>query len=102
MTAFSPSNIPSNVSTLEELLVWAASALAEVNPNVTIQTTQSTAEPVVSAQTFRFENQATNPERFIVVAYLPLTGNWRSAGKIWSAGIGEISAAALPAGYTAN
>lgn len=102
MTAFSPANIPSNVDTLEELLVWAGSALAEVNPNVNIQTTQSQAEPVVSAQTFRFENQPTDPERFIVVAYLPLNANWRSAGKVWSTGIKEISAAALPAGYTTN
>lgn len=102
MTAFSPTNIPSNVSTIEELLVWAASALAEINPNVGIDTSPSLNEPVVTAQTFRFANQATNPERFVVVAYLPLAGNWRSVGKPWSNGILEISAAALPALYTTN
>ncbi len=102
MTAFSTANIPSNVNTLEELLAWTACALAEINPNATITTTASTAEPVVQAQTFRFPNQATNPERLIIAAYLPLTANWRGQGKIWSNGISEISTTALPTGYTAN
>jgi hypothetical protein len=99
MTAFAVANIPSNVNTLEELLAWCASAIAEVNPSVTIQTSQASAEPICTCQTFRFASQTTNPERLVVVAYLPLTQNWRSQGKIWS---NEISATALPAGYTSN
>lgn len=102
MTAFVAANIPSNVDTVEELLVWCASALAEVNPTTNIQTGAGTAEPVVSAQTFNFVSESTDPQRFVVVAYIPLTANWRSEGKIWSTGIAEISSNALPAGYTSN
>lgn len=102
MTAFTTGNIPSNVNTLEELLVWCASALAEVNPSATVQTSPSTIEQAVTAQTYRFANQTTNPERFVVVAYVPLAAAWRGQGKIWSNGVSEISTTALPTGYTAN
>jgi hypothetical protein len=101
MTAFTTANIPSSVNTLEELMCWAASAIAEINPTVTVQTSSSTAEPVCSCQPFRFANQATNPERLVVVAYLPLTAPWRSAGKLFGT-LGEVSQTALPAAYTTN
>lgn len=102
MTTFSTSQIPSNVNTLEELLAWSASALAEINPNILVTVNQSNAEPVVQCQTFRFQFQQTNPERLVVIAYLPLAPNWRSQGKIWSNGIQEISTNALPVTYTTN
>jgi len=102
MTAFTTANIPSSVTTLEELAAWSISALSEINPSVTVQTSAGSVERAVQAQTFEFRNQLTNPERLILVAYLPLTANWRSAGKYWGNGIAELSTTALPAGYTAN
>lgn len=102
MTAFVPANIPSSVTTLEELAAWSVSALAEINPTSTIQTAAGSIERTVQAQTFEFRSQSTNPERLILVAYLPLTASWRSGGKYWGNGIGELSTTALPAGYTVN
>jgi hypothetical protein len=102
MTAFTTANIPSNVNTLEEVFAWAASALAELNPNVLVQTSTGAVEPVCTAQTYRFPNQDTDPERYVIVAYLPLASGWRGAGKVWSTGIKEISQSAIPAGFTAN
>jgi hypothetical protein len=102
MTAFAPANIPSSVTTLEEVAAWAISALAEINPAVTIQTSAGSVERAVQAQTFEFRNQATNPERLILVAYLPLSASWRSSGKYWGNGIVELSTAPLPSGYTSN
>ena len=102
MTAFAPANIPSSVTTLEELAAWSISALAEINPSATIQTSAGSIERTVQAQTFEFRNQATNPERLILVAYLPLSANWRSSGKYWGNGISELSSSPLPAGYTSN
>jgi hypothetical protein len=102
MTAFTTANIPSNVNTLEEVFCWAASALAEINPNVVVQTAVGAIEPVCTAQTYRFPNQDTDPERLVIVAYIPLLPVWRGAGKVWSTGIKEISQSALPTGYTAN
>ena len=102
MTAFTTANIPSNVNTLEELAVWAISALAEINPTATITTAPGTAETIVSAYPFTFRNQPTNPERMVLVAYLPLVPGWRSVGKLFSNGVSEISTTALPASYTTN
>lgn len=102
MTAFVPANIPSSVTTIEELVVWSASALAEVNPAVTIQVSSGELQRAAQVQTFDFKSQVTNPERAVVIAYIPLTASWRSSGKIWASGVGEISNAALPAGYTTN
>lgn len=100
MTAFSPANIPPTVSTLEELLVWSASALSELNGTKTIQTSAGQIEKAVQCQTFEFRNEATSPQRCVVVAYLPLTAGWRSAGKLFAEGIAELSTTALPATYT--
>ena len=102
MTAFVPANIPSSVTTVEELAAWSMSALAEVNPTAVVQTSPGAIERAVQVQTFEFRNQESKPERLILVAYLPLTANWRSAGKFWGTGIGELSQAALPSGYTVN
>jgi hypothetical protein len=102
MTAFTPANIPTSVTTLEELAAWSVSALAEINPAESIQTSAGAVERAAQAQTFEFANQATNPERLILVAYLKLSPAWRSSGKYWGNGILEFSSAALPAGYTTN
>ena len=100
MVAFAPANIPASVTTVEELLVWSASILAQVAPSETVQTTPGAVERAVQVQTFEFRSQETNPERCVIVAYLPLTASWRSAGKLFAEGIGVLSSAALPASFT--
>lgn len=100
MTAFSPSNIPSSVNTLEELAVWTISALAELNPTASITTAPGTSEVIFSAYPFTFKNQQTSPERMVLVAYLPLVSGWRSGGKLFSNGVAEVSTGALPVSYT--
>jgi hypothetical protein len=102
MTTFTTANIPANVNTLEELAVWAISALAEINPTATITTAPGAAETVISAYPFTFRNQPTLPERMVLVAYLPLVPGWRSVGKLFSNGVSEISTTALPISYTTN
>lgn len=102
MTSFTTQNIPANVNTLEELAVWAISALAEINPGATITTAPGAAETVFSAYPFTFRNQPTLPERMVLVAYLPLVPGWRSVGKLFSNGVSEVSTTALPISYTTN
>jgi hypothetical protein len=101
MTAFAPANVPSSIDTLEKLAAWALSALAEINPSVTIQTTAGTVEKAVQTQTFDFRNQATSPERLVVTAFLPLSAGWRSNGKLFGR-VTELSSTPLPAAYTSN
>jgi hypothetical protein len=102
VTQFVPANLPSGVGTVEELVAWGISALAQMNSGVLLQTTPGQTEPVSSAQTYRFPFLETNQERLICLAYLPLTADWRTGGKIWNSGIGEISNTALPPGFTTN
>lgn len=102
MTAFNPGLIPSNVNTIEEVVIWGMFILAQLNPNTSVQSAAGTVEPVVSAQIIKLPNQATDPERAVCVAYIPLTDEWRSSGKLWDKGIKEISQAAIPAGYSSN
>jgi hypothetical protein len=102
MTAFVPTNIPSNVNTLEELHAWSGMALAEINPSLTVQTSAGAVERAIQAQTFEFRNQSTNPERLIIVSYMNLLPTWRGAGKLYSSGIAEFSTTALPASFTVN
>jgi hypothetical protein len=100
MVAFAPANIPNTVTTVEELMAWSASVLAQVSPTESIQTTAGAVERVVQVQTFEFRSEENNPERLVIVGYLPLTPAWRSAGKIWAEGIGIVSNAALPSTFT--
>jgi hypothetical protein len=102
MSAFSPANIPSGVNTLEELFVWSGFALAELNPNINVQAASGTVEPAVSAQIVKLPNQATDPERVVLVGYIPLAPDWKSVGKIFTGGIKEFSQTVLPVGYTSN
>jgi hypothetical protein len=102
MSVFNPSNIPSEVNTLEKLTAWAFFALAENNSNLTVQSAAGTIEPVISAQIIRLPNELTDPLRIVCVAYLPLLDDWGGKGKLWSKGVKELSQTSLPAGYTSN
>jgi hypothetical protein len=102
MSPFTPGNIPSGVSTLEELFVWSAFALAELNPNLSVQSAAGTVEPAISAQIVKLPNQATDSERVVIVGYMAMTPDWRSVGKIFTGGIKEFVQTALPVAYTSN
>jgi hypothetical protein len=102
MSALTVANIPSNVNTVEEIFAWSGSILSELNPNTLVQTATGAVEPVCTCQSYRFPNQDTDPERLVIVAYLPLLPTWRSGGKFWSTGMKEISQGAIPVGYTTN
>ena len=100
MIAFDPANVPASITSVEEMFVWCGSILAEVAGNETIQTDRNTLEPVATVQTYRFANAAASEqERIIVAAYVPLTAEWRSAGRFWEGGIDSLSDAAIPAAY---
>lgn len=98
MTAFSTADLPASVNTVEKLVVWAGSILAEVNPNAT-----AIEGPGVSARTatcvpyFIPEGPPTPEYRLILRQSLLLEGDWRT-GKMWE-NISNISSAAIPTAY---
>lgn len=101
MSAFTSSNLPSSIDTLEKLAAWVGSALAQLNKDKTIQTTSGSVEQAASIQTFTFKNQQVSPARLVVTLFLPLTEDFASGGKLFSR-IGALSENALPASYTSN
>lgn len=100
MSAFNPGQIPASVTTIEQLHAWSGSVLAQINSATRVATNPNTLEAVAQAQTFNLVDQAENPERLVVLTYLPLVPNWRAAGSLY-VGVGEISSSAVPAGFQA-
>lgn len=99
MSAFAPSQIPAWVNTFERLAAWAATALAEVNPNATIVISPGVSEIACQASDFRFNSDPTNVNRYAVILYLPLATTYRAAAPM--RGVSELSTTAIPASYSA-
>lgn len=78
MTAFSRNDLPDSVNTVEKLLVWSASILAEAYPNLFVQSRPGELEPTVNLLPLRLQHEETNPLRATILAYLPLEVNWRN------------------------
>lgn len=82
MTAFAKENIPSSVSTLEKLIVWASAALNKNNKTVTA--VEGSGSPQKVAQFGIFNVEANNTSRVIVRASLELEDTFAIDGKpIW-------------------
>ena len=100
MTSFNPSQIPSSVNTVEECLVWCAQILSEQNQNTSVIVGPGEAARVIEAIPVFLREQTTKPERFAVIAYLPLAAGWRGNGKIYANGVEELTAGTIPTAFT--
>ncbi|MBW4551049.1 MAG: hypothetical protein KME35_08060 [Aphanocapsa sp. GSE-SYN-MK-11-07L] len=101
MTAFVKSQLPDAINTVEELLVWASSILAELNAGTKVQVDRSNVLRAVDARPALLENEPVDPERFGIAAYIPLEPTWRGR-KPWFNGVKELSTDAIPSAYTSN
>lgn len=96
MTAFTTTDIPASVNTVEKLAVWCATVLNHLYPTVTAVEATGLAERV--AQSGPYEITATDPPQWRNVARLsiPLNANWqRGASKIW-ANAEDIGSSSIP------
>jgi hypothetical protein len=101
MTAFNKSQMPDAINTLEEVLVWCASILAELTAGQTVAIDRSNTARIIDARPALLEQALTDPERFAVVAYLPLEPTWRRK-KAWNNGIKEVTTESIPPDYSLN
>jgi hypothetical protein len=101
MTAFSKEQLPDAINTVEELLVWAASVLAEINADQEVTVDRNSNLRVCDARPSLLEFATTDPERFGIAAYLPLYPSWRRK-KVWFNGVKELSTTGIPTDYTLN
>lgn len=99
MVAFAPSDLPSNVNTVEEVVVWGLRILQTVAPSLTItEVAGASPELVVSASPFPVLSDPNDYHtRIICRASFRLVSNWDSM-KLWLA-VSEISTEAIPAQY---
>lgn len=100
MTAATSASIPSGITTLEEIFVWTAMALTQVNPTLKILESENVNEFAAVTQVFK---SGDGSERILVRATIPLDPAYRTdrTVKFWIHAQ-ELSNTALPAAYTSN
>lgn len=99
MTTFAKNQIPDSVDTVEKLLAWSASILAELNSDQRIAVNVSSLDSVASAGPYSFSLQQTQPLRYVVTAYLPLDEGYRSGGNVWESSVLPLSEGVIPISY---
>ena len=94
MTALNRSNIPSNINTLERLLIWTAQAIQSAANGATISAIPGAGvQPVCQVQV---AVAADNSDRFIVSAFIPMDRNALNSAtqKTWMAANDVVTASA--------
>lgn len=100
MTAFTTSNIPTNINTVEKLASWVGLLLARLNPTLSVLEQQNAqGERVCQASIFRASDGTI---RLVVRLSMPLNDDYDTATtKVWES-TQAISNTAIPAAYTSN
>lgn len=98
MVAFVPADIPSNVNTVEKLVVWGNTILSDLYPDLT--RVESAGQAVRLVQSGPFLIEATTPSQWVIISRssLSLPSNWRRNGKIW-VNVTDIGPSAIPPEY---
>ncbi|WP_013320802.1 hypothetical protein [Gloeothece verrucosa] len=98
MTAFTSSDIPATINTLEKLHVWSGMILNYLYPETTvIESTGNAARVATSAP---FEITAVSPPEWqnISRTNIKLNKNWQRQGKRWEHA-NDIGSASIPAEF---
>lgn len=100
MTAFSPTNLPADINTVEKLNAWSAAVLAAVNFSETIVESAGTT-PVPVATTTVFDQRTTDYTGYRAISRtsLPVAQNFAGAGQ-WYDSVQELSTDPIPSQFT--
>lgn len=97
MTAFSTTDIPSNIDTLEKLAAWVGLSLTAINPTLTAIEAPNYSARTCQAGTFFIE--ADNKHRLLVRVSLPISAEHLSgANNPWTYAE-ELSQTVIPDGF---
>ena len=100
MTAFTTSQIPSSVNTLEKLVLWATTALQYINPTTVSEEGEGFVEKAVSSNTFYV--QSANRHVFLGRVSIGVSPDRIVGGaKHWTYAQ-ELSQDPIPAIFTTN
>lgn len=85
MTAFSTSDLPSSVNSLEKLALWVSLALNNINQQTSVQEVQNLNQPVAVAQLFEYDDNGVKKWRFVGRQSIEVSPNWQQgATKVWT------------------
>jgi hypothetical protein len=95
MTAFTPTDIPSSVNTLEKLIVWASTIMNDLYTDTTAIESTGNAERVCQSAPFLITAVTPPTWRVVSRTSIPLQPTWRRQQKIWQFAI-DIGSASIP------
>ena len=100
MTAFAPSQLPSNINTLERLCAWTALALSRINPTLaSLEVENAAPEKVAQVAFFR---GADNVLRLNMRVTLPIDPSYETQSRKFWENAQELSNVTIPTGFTTN
>lgn len=95
MTAFTPSDLPPTINTLEELAAWSVSVLAALYPNEFVLEAPRVEEQVATSNPFQILASGTPEWRLISRTSLALPTDWQGRGRPWHL-VQEIGTLIIP------
>ena len=101
MVAFSPTNMPANIDTVEKATAWCHAVLHSVVGDATFQVSVTRLEQEVSSYVFPYQSSSETVERLTINTYLPVTSARNAPRSSVIDAVEELSDAAIPAEYLA-
>jgi hypothetical protein len=101
MTAFSPSQLPPWVTTVEQLALWSAEVLTYLYPDLTAVESTGTATRVASSAPFYITADATPTWRQIARLSIPLNHDFKTGVHGQSFYAQPIGTVNIPAAFSA-
>lgn len=96
MVAFTTSDLPASINSVEKLAVWATTVLQHLHPTLTVIEATGVAERAATAAPFYITAADPQAWRYISRTSIRLNSNWqRGVGKIWTHAE-DLSGAAIP------
>lgn len=101
MVAFTRTDIPDGVNTLEKLAVWVDTLLQHLHPEVTAIEAAGGSDRVAISQPWYIS--ASNPPAWRVISRssIAISSNWQRGGKIWNFAQ-DLSSATIPGEFRTN
>lgn len=98
MTAFSTGDLPTSITTVEQLLVWASTVLNDLYPSTTVVEAVGQSQRVIESGPFYITASDPNTWRLITRSSIALAPQWRRTAKLWQHAQ-EIGTTAIPSEY---
>lgn len=98
MVAFTASDIPSTINTIEALNAWTGAILNYLHFQQEIQEAPGVTEKVAVSQTFPLNNNGVYEWRLVSRSSLKINAEYQSVGKVWRHVV-PLSNASIPVDF---